>query len=73
MNTLTIEGSQLFDQVYDQFGNYQVDEGMLNLMRGLFGLRRGARPEEWREFAQGVWQEHPLKQLAHQDPFTRRA
>jgi SAM-dependent methyltransferase len=73
MNTLTIEGRQLFDQIYEQFGNYQVDEGMLNLMRGLFGLRRGARPEEWREFAQGVWQEHPLRQLAHQDPFTRRA
>jgi len=31
MDTLTIEGRHLFDQVYDQFDNYQVDEGMLNL------------------------------------------
>jgi SAM-dependent methyltransferase len=73
MNTLAIEGRQLFDQVYDQFDNYQVGEGMLNLTQGLFSLRRGAQPEEWSEFAQRVWQEHPLKQLAHQDPLTRRA
>jgi SAM-dependent methyltransferase len=73
MNTLTIDGRQLFDRVYDQVNNYRVDEGMHNLTRGLFGLRRSARSEEWREFAQRVWQEHPLKQLAHQDPFTRRA
>ncbi|MGH9751290.1 MAG: methyltransferase domain-containing protein [Blastocatellia bacterium] len=73
MNTLTIEGRQLFDRVYDQFGNYQVDEGMLNLTQGLFSLRWSAQPEEWREFAQRVWQEHPLMQLAHQDPLTRRA
>jgi SAM-dependent methyltransferase len=73
MNTLTNEGRQLFDQVYDQFTDYQVDYGMLNLTRGLFSLRRGAQPVAWREFAWNVWQEHPLRQLVHQDPFTRRA
>jgi extracellular factor (EF) 3-hydroxypalmitic acid methyl ester biosynthesis protein len=73
MNTLTIESRRLFDRVYDQLINYRVGEGMLDLTQGLFSLRRSAQPKKWREFARSDWQEHPLKQLAHQDPITRRA
>src|SRR5262249_49983102 len=73
MSTLQLQGQQLFDNVYQQFSDYQVVQGLADLFRGLFDLRRAAAADEWREFAQQTWLAHPLRALAHQDPITRRA
>src|SRR5215510_3880927 len=73
MSTLQLQGQQLFDNVYRQFSDYQVAQGLADLFQGLFDLRRAAAADEWREFAQQTWLAHPLRALAHQDPITRRA
>jgi extracellular factor (EF) 3-hydroxypalmitic acid methyl ester biosynthesis protein len=73
MSTLQLQGQQLFDNVYRQFSDFQVAQGMSDLFQGLFHLRRDAAAGEWREFAQQACLAHPLRALAHQDPITRRA
>jgi extracellular factor (EF) 3-hydroxypalmitic acid methyl ester biosynthesis protein len=73
MNTLQLQGQQLFDNVYAQIADHQISSGMKQLFSGLRQLRRGARAEEWREFSLDAWQSHPLKAVAHEEPITRRA
>lgn len=73
MHTLHHQSQQLFDGVYAQLANHEVAIGMKNLFFGLHRLKRSARADEWRNFAQSSWQNHPVKALVHQDPLTRRA
>lgn len=73
MSDLQFQGQQLFDNVYRHLSDYQVSKGMYDLAQGLFDLRHNAEAEEWREFAEHAWLDHPLRELTHQDPLTRRA
>jgi hypothetical protein len=73
MNTLQLQGQQLFDNVYAQIADHQISYGMGRLISGLRQLRRGSQDEEWRGFSQGAWQSHPLKAVMHEEPITFRA
>src|SRR5689334_25350082 len=73
MNILHHHSQQLFDGVYSQLANHEVAVGMKNLFFGLHKLKRSVRADEWRNFAQSAWLNHPVKTLVHQDPLTRRA
>jgi len=61
MSALHHQGLQLFDCVYSQISNHRVAAGMQNLFAGLSQLKREARGDEWRNFANGDWQSHPVK------------
>jgi extracellular factor (EF) 3-hydroxypalmitic acid methyl ester biosynthesis protein len=73
MSTLQQQSHQLFDHVYQQFNDYEIVNGMQQLVIGLSELRDQTPAAEWREFAKTGWVNHPIKTLAHQDPMTRRA
>jgi SAM-dependent methyltransferase len=73
MTNLQTESRALFDQAYAQITNFQVMQGMNELVVGLNDLRRATRPTQWTEFARQDCLAHPLKALVHQDPMTRRA
>jgi hypothetical protein len=49
----------------------KIAVGLEDLFADL-GLRREEEPETWPEFARAC-QEHPVRQVLHQDPFTYRA
>jgi len=73
MNTVQTQAQKLFDDVYVRLSKDQVMQGMQELFNGLRQLRRGAASADWLDFARKAWTAHPVKQLLHQDPFTRRA
>ncbi len=44
-----------------------------SLIRGLIGLRAQAGYDEWRSFARETATTHPIRDILHQDPLTRRS
>ena len=46
-----------------------LDEMIADLLR----IRAAFPVEEWRQFSQYDWLHHPIKEIAHADPMTRRA
>jgi extracellular factor (EF) 3-hydroxypalmitic acid methyl ester biosynthesis protein len=73
MNSLITESRALFDKAYSQINDFQVIQGMSELVTGLHGIRRRTSANEWSEFAKQDCLAHPIKSLLHQDPMTRRA
>jgi extracellular factor (EF) 3-hydroxypalmitic acid methyl ester biosynthesis protein len=51
----------------------ELERGMLALHQGLSALRQQASEEGWRRLCLTVAQAHPLRELLHHCPFTRRS
>jgi hypothetical protein len=62
----------LLDTVYEMLSDDRVDQGMTLLLPGLQGRRLTRNQQQWESFVRTSLN-HPLRQLLHQDPFTRRA
>jgi len=73
MNSLATESRALFDKAYSQINDFQIIQGMSELITGLHGIRRRVPADEWSDFARQGCLAHPIKSLLHQDPMTRRA
>jgi hypothetical protein len=58
--------------VYELIRSGRVAEGMTELLPVLQACRLRSSDAPWEEFVQ-VCLKHPIRQLVHQDPFTRRA
>jgi extracellular factor (EF) 3-hydroxypalmitic acid methyl ester biosynthesis protein len=60
------------DVAWETIRSGRVEEGMSELLLFLQARRLQSSPPEWEAFVrQGL--SHPLRQLLHEDPFTRRA
>jgi extracellular factor (EF) 3-hydroxypalmitic acid methyl ester biosynthesis protein len=62
----------LLDSVFDKFNEGRIDEGMNELLPELKERRLQAEPKEWSQVVAACLR-HPVRELLHQDPFTRRA
>jgi hypothetical protein len=62
----------LLDTVYEMLCADRVNEGMTLLLPGLQSRRLTRNQQQWESFVHTSLN-HPLCQLLHQDPFTRRA
>ncbi len=51
----------------------EIECGMTHLVLKLDELRKALSTAEWRRFCSDVALKHPVKELVHQDPFTRRS
>src|SRR5262245_48366983 len=60
------------DAIYGMIHAGCVNQGMNELLPELQSRRLSWEPQRWESFV-GVAVAHPLRQLLHQDPFTRRA
>lgn len=67
---------QLLDDVYAGLARPGWESGstvaLSRLFEGLLGLHRAASEEEWRDL-RGRIQSHPVRELIHEDPMTRRS
>jgi extracellular factor (EF) 3-hydroxypalmitic acid methyl ester biosynthesis protein len=70
--TPVVLGQTLLDEVYEQLNLGQIDEGMKALMPGLNARRLAGSSRDWAKMAETCLR-HPLRELLHEDPFTRRA
>jgi SAM-dependent methyltransferase len=73
LTDLRRQALSLFDSVEAAIRLGRVREARNSLGEGLLHLRTQAEPTVWQQFARTGWQAHPLRDLLHQDPFTRRA
>ena len=62
----------LLDSVYEKFTRGLVVEGMNELLPGLKAQRAKCNPKDWAKAVE-VCLQHPLRDLLHQDFFTKRA
>lgn len=65
-----IEG---LNQAHAQLLGGEVDWGMQTLFSSLQHARATLVPEDWKGFCQDVCLRHPIRELVHQDLFTRRS
>ena len=75
MNMIAQAGRILLNDVYHQLSHTDsfTSEPIDKLFLGLRHIRLEAPPDAWTHFVQQVALPHPLKDLLHQDPFTRRS
>ena len=75
MDMIAEAGRLLLNDVYHQVSHTDSPpiEAIEKLFVGLRHIRLEAPPDEWRRFAQEVALQHPLRDVLHQDPFTRRS
>jgi extracellular factor (EF) 3-hydroxypalmitic acid methyl ester biosynthesis protein len=66
-------GTELFDATLDCLGAGDVESASDMLFDGLSTLRAAYPVDQWRQFSQYDCLHHPLKEIAHADPMTRRA
>ena len=59
------------DSAYESLRAGCIADGLEDLFEDL-SLRRQDEPDHWTDYARRCL-EHPIRQLLHQDPFTRRA
>lgn len=64
---------QLLDSVYDRIKSNQIDVGMGMLFRSLRELRLEQRKNKWGQIVQTELLTHPVKEILHLDPITRRS
>ncbi len=64
---------KLLTRVYDQIKSNQVDAAMQDLLDGLRGIRLNSSGDEWGRMVQSKILIHPIKDLIHADPLTRRS
>ncbi|HMC88466.1 MAG TPA: hypothetical protein VKI17_02915, partial [Gemmataceae bacterium] len=63
---------QFLDHTCELLTQGQVEDGMDDLLVALRARRLRSHQQEWQEFKQHCL-EHPIRELLHQDPLTRRA
>lgn len=63
----------ILDSAHSRLQAGQVDEAMGELVRGLGRVRRDLPDGAWASFVQVVGLTHPIRELLHQDPLSRRA
>src|SRR5262245_9325950 len=73
MNSATLEGRALLDQVSHELEGPRVDEAMDHLVRRLQSLRGNVPSIEWEAFCRTECVSHPVRFKVHQDPLTERA
>jgi hypothetical protein len=64
---------QLLDSVYDRIKSNQIDVGMGKLFCSLRELRLGQGKNKWGQIVQTELLTHPVKEVLHLDPITRRS
>ncbi|HVE78698.1 MAG TPA: hypothetical protein VNA89_07545 [Gemmatimonadaceae bacterium] len=68
-----LSANQLLDSAYAKITGGRVAEGVDELVIGLQNLRESLSPEQWQHFAQHQAIQHPITDIVHADPFTRRS
>lgn len=66
-------GQAVLEETYAKLKSDQIFDGMETLATGLQYVRNSLPPDEWSHFLHSVCLRHPIKDLIHQSPFTRRA
>ncbi len=66
-------GTELFDAAADVIESGELAQGMDMMIDGLLALRAAYPVEQWRQFSQYDCLHHPIREIAHADPMTRRA
>jgi SAM-dependent methyltransferase len=69
----TANGKWALDRALETMEQGDVFEALESFAVRLTQLRRESQPSEWRGFCQDVVPAHPLWNVIHQAPFTRRA
>src|SRR5207302_6476654 len=63
---------KVLDLAHELLSEGRVEEGMRELMAALWAEKLKGSPQEWKAVVERCVQ-HPLRDLLHEDPFTRRA
>ena len=63
----------LYERVVRSMSIDRLDDGLSEVWDGLHDVRDSSDPADWRAFAAAMRREDRLRELLHQDPFTRRA
>ncbi|MFL5583163.1 MAG: class I SAM-dependent methyltransferase [Gemmatimonadaceae bacterium] len=66
-------GTELFDATVARIEAGELAPAMDMMIDGLLELRAGYPVEQWRQFSQYDCLHHPIREIAHADPMTRRA
>ena len=66
-------GTELFDDTCELIAAGHFTPAMDTMIAGLLQLRALYPVEQWRQFSQYDCLHHPIKDIAHADPLTRRA
>jgi extracellular factor (EF) 3-hydroxypalmitic acid methyl ester biosynthesis protein len=66
-------GSELFDNALAQIEAGELTAAMDMMIDGLLEMRAAYPADQWRQWSQYDFLHHPIKDLAHADPMTRRA
>ena len=73
LGALVDQAAELYDGSYARILEGRIHEGMDRLVVGLQQLRAAHEPEAWRGWAESAALQHPVVEMAQQDPFTYRA
>lgn len=65
--------TELFDATCAQIAEGRFARAMDAMIEGLLRMRTAYPVEQWRQFSQYDCLHHPVKEIAHADPMTRRA
>jgi extracellular factor (EF) 3-hydroxypalmitic acid methyl ester biosynthesis protein len=65
--------TELFDAACEQVALGNLAPAFDAMIAGLLQLRESYPVEQWRQFSQYDWLHHPVREIAHADPMTRRA
>lgn len=65
--------TELFDVTCEQIEAGRLAPAMDDMIAGLLRLRAAYPVEQWRQFSQYDCLHHPLREITHSDPMTRRA
>ncbi len=64
---------KLLDSVYNKLISGMTNEGMQELLTGLREIRLNCETEVWSKMVDSTMLTHPIKELIHTDPITRRS
>ena len=65
--------TEIFDRACAQIAEGRLAPAMDEMIDALLRMRASYPVEQWRQFSQYDWLHHPIKEIAHADPMTRRA
>jgi extracellular factor (EF) 3-hydroxypalmitic acid methyl ester biosynthesis protein len=73
MKQFTKKAFGLMDEIEQALRDGNIDEGMTNLVLGLYQLQKTADINDWEIFSQRDFLSHSIVSLIHQDPFTKHS
>src|SRR5262252_10879055 len=73
MNAISTDHHAVLDESHAMLVGGRVSEAFDRLVSGLQQIKERIRPGEWKAFAQSECFKHPIRELIHQSPFSRRA